>query len=54
MLLSRLAEHGLVFALAFWWQISASLHRMRDACRPLGSDMTCPDGGALMLSNSDL
>lgn len=52
-LLSCPAEREHVFALAFWWQISASLLRMKGACCPSRSDVTCPDGGELLLSYSN-
>jgi len=52
-LLSRLAEHGGVVALALWWQIPVPPHRMEDAHHPLGSDVTCPKAGELLLSYSN-
>lgn len=52
-LLSRLAEHRHVFALAFWWQIPAPLHYTKDAHHPLGLDVTCPKGRERLLSYSN-
>ena len=52
-LLLHLAEHGHVFALAFCWQIPVPPRHVKDAHRPLGSDVTCPKGGELLLSYSN-